>query len=234
MYAVSSIVGAGVVFPGPIPGSSEAEYAFGAAAFETMLEVTEALEGMAKETGVRRVGLISVALPGAQLDESRAQSESLLGMPGMKRVGDITPLGVGEPARRFPLLRPDFAGTWIAGFLRVDGQMFTEALLSVAAGLGTTQVHGSASLSRQGEHAEVRVDGDPVAAEAVIVTAGAWSAVLCRPLGLDLPVVPHGGQAVRLGNVSPPRGSMPTCGPATCPTSSRPRSPSRRDWPLGR
>jgi D-amino-acid dehydrogenase len=55
-----------------------------------------------------------------------------------------------------------------------------------------------ASLSRQGGGIGVRVGGEDVAADAVLVAAGAWSAALLAPVGVALQVVPQRGQIVHL------------------------------------
>lgn len=44
----------------------------------------------------------------------------------------------------------------------------------------------------------VRAGGETLAADAVVVTAGAWAPALLAPLGLSLPVVPQRGQILHM------------------------------------
>ncbi|MGH3503020.1 MAG: NAD(P)/FAD-dependent oxidoreductase, partial [Nocardioidaceae bacterium] len=197
----ATVVGSGVVFPGPIPGSTGLEHDFGLAAFEALLGVEEALRAEQIEPGVDTVGLVAVAKPGPELDECRARTLSLADLPDAAHVGEIAELAVGAPAERFPLLRPAYAGMWVSGFVRIDGRTLRDGLVSAASARGMTRHQGTANLARASDGVAVRVDGDVLDADAVIVAAGAWSAALCRPLGLDLGVVPHRGQGLRLGQV---------------------------------
>jgi D-amino-acid dehydrogenase len=44
----------------------------------------------------------------------------------------------------------------------------------------------------------VEIDGEVIGAHAVVVAAGAWTAALCKPLGIDVPVAPQRGQIAHL------------------------------------
>jgi D-amino-acid dehydrogenase len=72
-------------------------------------------------------------------------------------------------------------------------------LLNAARKAGARQLSGTAVLERSGNAViGVRVNGDFLSADAVIVAAGAWSADLCRPLDLQLELEPQRGQILHL------------------------------------
>jgi D-amino-acid dehydrogenase len=79
-----------------------------------------------------------------------------------------------------------------------------DALLGAAAAGGAWRRAGSATLTlttgtgRATEVTGVAVDGEVVAADVVVVAAGAWSSMLCRPLGVTLPVFAQRGQILHL------------------------------------
>ncbi|WP_370026000.1 NAD(P)/FAD-dependent oxidoreductase [Planotetraspora sp. GP83] len=134
-----------------------------------------------------RVGALLVADDPAEL----APVETLLksrraAAPDM---GTISP--VDRPADLFPPLRPDVAALHLDGPSRVDGRVVRDALLRAAVRHGTRVVSGTAALTPAGG---LLVDGSPLAADVVVVAAGAWTGELCRPLGLEVPVVPRRGQ----------------------------------------
>src|SRR5690606_2465365 len=98
------------------------------------------------------------------------------------------------------LLLPDVA--------QVDGRAVTSALRALARRLGVEERHGRAELVAAGRGVQgVRVDGETVAADAVVVAAGAWTDHLLEPLGLRTGTVPQRGQIVHARN--PARAPLP-------------------------
>jgi D-amino-acid dehydrogenase len=147
------------------------------------------------ESGYAKVGTLCVA----------AQPEALRPMAALLRarraaapgIGEVTALGPGEPAARFPPLDPDLAGLWIAGGARVDGRAIRDSLLRAAVARGARRLRGTAALDHTaGRVTGVTVGGDRVRADAVVVAAGAWTAQVCAGLGTPLPVGPQRGQIV--------------------------------------
>ncbi|GAA4591322.1 FAD-dependent oxidoreductase [Planotetraspora phitsanulokensis] len=98
---------------------------------------------------------------------------------------------VDRPEDLFPPLRPGLAALHIEGPARVDGRAVRDALLRAAAGRGARTVTGTASFTASGA---LLVDGSPLAADAVVVAAGAWAGELCGPLGLEVAVGARRGQ----------------------------------------
>jgi D-amino-acid dehydrogenase len=109
--------------------------------------------------------------------------------------GQVSMLDPAQAGALFPPLAPGFAAVHVGGGARVDGRQVRASLLDAArrrrAGLRT----GTAVLTADG----VRVDGEQLGADALVVAAGAWSGDLVTPLGVELPVAPQRGQITHLG-----------------------------------
>jgi D-amino-acid dehydrogenase len=113
--------------------------------------------------------------------------------------GRVDRLSSAEASRLFPPLRPDQPAVLVSGGARVDGQRLTAALQRAAAKRGTRLVTGSAELVMSGDRASgVRVDGELIEADAVLVAAGAWAPEILGPAGIHLAVAPQRGQIVHL------------------------------------
>jgi D-amino-acid dehydrogenase len=98
----------------------------------------------------------------------------------------------------------------VAGGARVDGRRLAAALLRAAGCLGATVMRGHAMpVAEAGRVVGVDVGGERVAADRVIVTAGAWADQVLRPLGVRLPVQPQRGQIVHLQLDTPDTGGWP-------------------------
>ena len=119
---------------------------------------------------------------------------------GIKEVGQVRLLHAGGPKELFPYLDSELVGIYLSGAARVSGEAFRVALLNAALKAGARQLSGTAALERSANAViGVRVNGDFLSADAVIVAAGAWSADLCRPLDLQLKLEPQRGQILHLG-----------------------------------
>jgi D-amino-acid dehydrogenase len=113
--------------------------------------------------------------------------------------GEVRRLSATEARAMFPPLRAGLGGVLVTGGARVDGRRLTAALLRAAQGLGADLPDGDAELVMSDRRvAGVRVGGETLAADAVVVTAGAWAPALLRPLGIALPDAPMRGQIVHL------------------------------------
>ena len=212
----ATAAGAGIVAPWPRPDTPAPIAALGLAAAAYYPSLLDALvaAGMG-DHGYARVGGIHVAPDGPELERLHHGLLRLRRRPGMAGLGAIERLPPGAPAARFPLLRADLAGLAASGIGRVDGRRLRDALLGAAAAGGARRRAGQAALTLapgtgagtgtgsgrgrgRGRVGGVTVDGEVLAADAVVVAAGAWSARLCRPLGVTLPVFPQRGQLLHL------------------------------------
>jgi len=87
----------------------------------------------------------------------------------------------------WPYLHPDLAAVLVPGTARVHGDPLRAALLATAERAGAALRHGAARLVVGAGRVEgVEGDGEVVAADAVLVAAGAWSAAFVAPAGVAL------------------------------------------------
>lgn len=114
-------------------------------------------------------------------------------------MGEVCTLSAREAKALFPPLRPDLAAVHVAGGGRVDGRRMAAGMLRAAQRHGAVVRNGHAELVTNGNRITgARLRDDVVAADVVVVTAGAWAPELLRPLGVSLPIEPQRGQIVHL------------------------------------
>ncbi|HEX6565657.1 MAG TPA: FAD-dependent oxidoreductase, partial [Chthoniobacterales bacterium] len=79
---------------------------------------------------------------------------------------------------------------------------------------GARKLLGTAALERSGDSVVgIRLTGDLLRADSVIVAGGSWSANLCRPLGIELGLEPQRGQIIHLNVEETNTGSWPVIVP---------------------
>jgi D-amino-acid dehydrogenase len=197
----ATAAGAGVVFPWPAPGTAAPFASLGTAAAEQYPRMIEELvDAGIYDPGYARAGSILVADEGPVLDAVHQVLVETGKQPGMSGMGEIERLSPGEPAARFPVLSPSLAGVWTQGTGRVDGRVLRNSLVRLAIERGAVRRAASADLFVDGDAVKgAIIDDEIVGADAVVVAAGAWSALLCEPLGVTIPVFPQRGQIVHLG-----------------------------------
>ncbi|HVV12511.1 FAD-dependent oxidoreductase [Amycolatopsis sp.] len=105
--------------------------------------------------------------------------------------GEVRRLDPGQARELFPVLAPELGAVHVAGGGRVDGRQLRRTLLSAAAARGVQTIQGTASLTGSG----VRVNGADLAADKVVVAAGAWSPELVP----SVEVAPQRGQISHFG-----------------------------------
>lgn len=127
----------------------------------------------------------------AAIEERRAS--------GMANIGAVTLLDGAAARKLFPPLADIPGAIHLSGIGRVNGRLMRDSLRRAATRRGATIIHGSAEIVQRGGRATgVRVDGREIAADAVIVAGGAWTAALGVALGVDLPLYPQRGQILHL------------------------------------
>lgn len=195
--------GAGIISPWSTRRDDEDAYRIAAAGAEFYPELLAALgEDLAGEgddaadVGYRRVGSLRLLTP----EEADAAYTVVSARAAASAVaGSVTLVDGAEARRLFPPLGHDGPALHIEGGARLDGRRLRAALRRGAVRHGTRVLTGEARLVAEGTRVRgVRVEGELVAADAVVAAAGAWSPALLEPLGVTVRVVPQRGQIVHL------------------------------------
>jgi D-amino-acid dehydrogenase len=149
------------------------------------------------DLGFRRVGAIIVS---NDAEELAAFNDMLRRRRAdTPEMGTTSLLSPRETQGLFPPLRADLAGLHVANGARVDGRRMAAGLLRAAQGLGARAIEGHAELISEGNRVTgVRLRDATVAADCVVVTAGAWALSLLSPFNVTLPIEPQRGQIVHL------------------------------------
>ena len=161
------------------------------------------------DVGYRRVGSLCVATERSDLD--RIERAVLARRAEAPEAGEVSRLSPAEARRLFPPLHSDLAAVRVGGGARVDGRLLADALRRVAERSGARVHAGAASglLGGGGRVTGVRVGAEAVAADAVVVAAGAWAPALLEPVGIALAVSPQRGQISHLRLEGAATGSWP-------------------------
>jgi D-amino-acid dehydrogenase len=194
----ATAAGAGIVCPWGSPTDDAESYALlaGGARYYPHLVAMLAEDGES-DLGYARVGGLYVPEGPGELDlvERRARARAA-DAPEAGRIERLSPV---DARGLFPPLRPDQPGLFVSGGARVDGRRFAAALQRAAGKRRARLVTGSAELVLRGNRvAGVRVDGQLIEADCVVVAAGAWAPKLLEPVGIRLAVAPQRGQIVHL------------------------------------
>jgi D-hydroxyproline dehydrogenase subunit beta len=150
-------------------------------------------ELLGAEAGIRRKGALMVHTADASWN-GEAERVAALGAAGVEcELLDASAVRAAEPE----LDRELIGASSFPRDLQCAPRAIARGLARAAEALGATVESGRVAES-------VRVDGGRVtgvaglAADAVVIAAGAWSAPLARSAGLELPVEPRKGQLVQL------------------------------------
>ena len=211
----ATAAGAGIVCPWASKVEDSASYALlaGGARFYRGL-VAQLAEDGETELGYRRVGGLVAPDDPAELDAAEARVRARVG--NSDEAGRIERLTPAQARGLFPPLREDLAGLFLSGGARVNGRLIAAAMRRAAAKRGARTLEGSAELMLEGSRAVgVRVDGEAIGADAVIVAAGAWAPALLAPAGVRLAVEPQRGQIVHLRQPGTDTSHWPTLQPVS-------------------
>ena len=163
--------------------------------------VAELLAVTGGDVGYRDSGTLSVAYDKGDL-AVLADLEAF-----QRRLGlDVTTLSAREARAREPLLAPGVRGaSFAAGDHQVDPRRLTAALLTAAerAGVALRRERATALRCDSDRVRGVRTESGELAATAVVLAAGCWSAALA-PADVVVPVRPVKGQLLRLSAGSGP------------------------------
>ena len=216
----ATAAGAGIICPwGDAGDEASCQLAADGARYYPELLAMLAEDGEA-DTSYAKVGTLRVSRDNAPLEAIETVLRSQ--RSARPEIGDVGLVGPGEPKRAFPPLAPGLRGLWISGGARVDGRSMRDSLLRAAERHGAQRLRGTAVLHLPG----VTVDGQHVSADVVVVAAGAWTAQVCAPLGITLPIGPQRGQIVHV--------SLPGANTESWPVILPPEDPYLLGFPGGR
>jgi D-amino-acid dehydrogenase len=216
----ATAAGAGIICPWGDEGD-EASYQLAADGARYYPELLGMLAGDGEaDTSYAKVGALRVADEIAPLEATEKLLRSR--QSARPEMGDVALVGPGEPKRAFAPLAASLRGLWISGGARVDGRSIRDSLRRAAERHGAKRMRGTAVLDLPG----VTVDGEYLPADAVVVAAGAWTAQVCAPLGIKLPIGPQRGQIIHV--------SLPGADTASWPVILPPQDPYLLGFPGGR
>jgi D-amino-acid dehydrogenase len=192
----ATAAGAGIISPwaSRAEGAAYELYAAGAAYYPHALEALA--ETGVTDVGYRASGSLVVAADPEELDDAERRIRH--------RVADVAQAGAVERvderhARElFPPLAPGLGAVHIAGGARVDGRRLRAGLLAGAQRSGAVLEQEQARLVRSERSCVVHTSSGAVAADAVVVAAGAWTDDVLGPLGYHVEVEPQRGQIAHL------------------------------------
>ena len=194
----ATAAGAGIVCPWGSLNDDAPSYALLAGGARYYPHLVAALgEDGERDLGYAQVGGLYVPDTPSELDatERRVRARAV----DAPEAGRIERLAPAEARALFPPLRPDLPALYVSGGARVDGRRMAAALQRAATKRGARTVNGSAELVLRGSRAAgVRVEGEMLEADGVVVAAGAWARALLAPAGIQLAVEPQRGQIIHL------------------------------------
>ena len=118
-----------------------------------------------------------------------------------KSLQGVEYLSTGEAREFFPALAPVQEAIFEPGVGRVDGRQIARSLRDASVRHGATWLQENVQrlLISDTRAGGAVVDGEPVAAQAVVIAGGAWSAHFADQLAVAVGVRPQRGQIVHLG-----------------------------------
>jgi D-amino-acid dehydrogenase len=210
----ATYAGAGIICPWLSKNHDQHYQTLSFAAFRYYESLVTRLKALG-QTGIQYdlVGGLAVAESRDQLVPIVQRLERHLN-DGVKEVGDVRVLDKGGPRELFPYLDSRLTGIYLSGATRLSGESVRIALLDAATQAGARKISGKAVIERSNDSVVgIRLNGDLLRADSVIVAGGSWSADLCRPLGIELGLEPQRGQIIHLNVEETNTGSWPVIVP---------------------
>jgi len=197
-YGRATAAGAGIVCPWLSEAADAAWYRIASAGARYLPTLVEHLaEFNESELGFRKVGALSVAWDDAELD--RIERVVRARRAEAPEAGEVSRLSPQQARALFPPLHPALAAVHVAGGARIDGRLLAAALCRALERQGGLVRRGMVDLVADGGRITgVRIGNEPIAADKVVLAAGAWASAMLASLGLTLAVEPQRGQITHL------------------------------------
>jgi D-amino-acid dehydrogenase len=193
----ATAAGAGIICPWGSAREDRASFALLAAGARYYPDFAAMLAADGEpDVGYAAVGGLYVPVAEGELDavERRARARSKA-WP----VGTVERLTPAEARALFPPLRSNQPALWVSGGARVDGRRLALGLQRAAVRRRAQFVNGAAELILHNDRAVgVRVAGEVIEGDIVVVAAGAWAPAVLEPIGVRLAVAPQRGQILHL------------------------------------
>lgn len=199
---------AGIVCPWISQRRNQAWYQLakaGARYYPTLIQALE--EEGEMDTGYAKVGAIS--LHTEEKKQLKMVERALKRREDAPEIGEVIPISEEDTRALFPPLAPGYRSVYVSGAARVNGRSLRRALLASAMRYGAKEVKGDATFAYEGADLVVRVNGESLRFDRVIVTAGAWAKALLTPLGVEFKVSPQKAQIVHLALPGAETGQWP-------------------------
>ncbi|MFE1245846.1 NAD(P)/FAD-dependent oxidoreductase [Fictibacillus sp. NPDC058756] len=166
------------------------------------------------ETGYKQVGAISLH---SDTDKLEKMAERAINRrEDAPEIGEVTVLSPTETQRLFPPIADEYGSVFVSGGARVNGRALRNALISAAVKNGASLLNGDATIFHENNRVlGIKLEGKTLLADKVIVTAGAWSQELLKPLGVNFKVTPQKAQIVHLELPQTETDSWPVVMPPT-------------------
>jgi D-amino-acid dehydrogenase len=154
----------------------------------------------AGDTGYGMCGSLTVAVDQDELTHFHQVRTGLRRWRAAKDHG-YAEVSAAEAKALFPPLADVEGAIHCGRGARVDGRLLAASLLG-AAGQHGLEIREAAVQDLIVDHGGVRgvcIAGEEIACDHVVLATGAWSEVLGRQLGIEIPVAPQRGQIIHLG-----------------------------------
>lgn len=149
------------------------------------------------DTGYARVGAINIFDTEKKLNKK--MEFALERKKQTPEMGQVTKLSPTETRRLFPPLSEEYGAVHVSGGARVNGAALRDALVRNASRNGMDFIRGEASLLIEGEKIiGVKVKGERLLSNKVIIAGGAWARTILEPLGVKFMVTPQKAQIIHL------------------------------------
>ncbi|OOE10127.1 NAD(P)/FAD-dependent oxidoreductase [Fictibacillus arsenicus] len=166
------------------------------------------------ETGYKQVGAISLHSDTDKLE--KMAERAIKRREDAPEIGEVTVLSPTETKRLFPLIADEYGAVFVSGGARVNGRALRNALISASVKNGASLLNGDATIFHENNRVlGIKLEGKTLLADKVIVTAGAWSQELLKPLGVNFKVTPQKAQIVHLELPQTETSSWPVVMPPT-------------------
>jgi len=211
---VATAAGAGIVCPGTARSEPDPWYplAFQAVAYYPELLASLADDGE-EDTGYQIPGELVLALDESELPRLEDLRRLMIERrdAGVKNIGTVSLLSPPEVRSLFPPIHPEAHALHVAGSARVNGRAIRGSLQRALEKRGGKVIRDQAALAcESGAVRGVVVAGQKIAADVVVVAAGAWTREALAPAGLNVPVYPQRGQILHLDMPGQTTDSWPT------------------------